>query len=112
MKEWKLARTRQCDNCPWLKGSSTQSIPNYSESQHHNLRDTIATDTRIETGDLRVMSCHKSQEPNNAHCIGWLHNQLGVGNNIGLRLMAMRCQNINEIALAGDQVDLFDDTFK
>lgn len=54
------------------------------------------------------MACHEGHD---AHCIGWLHNQLGVGNNIGLRLQMMNCENIRHIRLDGDQHETLEDTF-
>lgn len=35
------------------------------------------------------MACHYSKPGEETFCAGWLHNQLGVGNNIGLRLQAI-----------------------
>lgn len=37
-----------------------------------------------------VMACHYSQfQKKPIYCAGWLHNQLGPGNNIGVRLAVM-----------------------
>jgi hypothetical protein len=44
------------------------------------------------------------------YCVGWLHNQLGVGNNIGLRIKMMKCDNIAEMKVYGEQHRRFEDT--
>jgi hypothetical protein len=53
------------------------------------------------------MACHETED---AHCIGWLHNQLGVGNNIGLRMQMSRMENAGEIEVYGEQHERFEDT--
>jgi hypothetical protein len=40
-------------------------------------------------GDMHAMACHYSEPGKEIHCAGWLSNQLGVGNNIGVRLKVM-----------------------
>ena len=45
-----------------------------------------------------------------AHCIGWLNNQLGVGNNIVLRLQMGSCENARAIRLRGEQHETFEET--
>ena len=50
------------------------------------------------------MACH------DAHCIGWLVNQVGPGNNIALRIRMMNCENAKEIKLRGGQHQRFEDT--
>jgi hypothetical protein len=37
-------------------------------------------------------------------------NQVGSGNNIAMRLQLMSCENANEIKLAGEQHERFEDT--
>src|SRR3954468_218997 len=87
---WKLKRTHQCEKCPWRVETDPYDIPNgYDPEKHRALANTIA-----EPGSLRdtggVMACHETDD---AHCIGWLVNQLGPGNNIGLRMRMMSCEN-------------------
>lgn len=56
---------------------------------------------------LRVMTCHETED---AHCLSWLHYQLGRGNNIALRLrMAvqddgrdMQQRDLQEMWIAAD----------
>lgn len=104
---WKLKRTTQCEKCPWRVDVDPHDIPNgYTEERHRALEDTIAVPGSLrDTG--RVMACHETDE---AHCVGWLVNQLGPGNNIGLRIRMMTCGNAKKIRLRGEQHETFEDT--
>lgn len=53
------------------------------------------------------MACHETHD---AHCIGWLMNQVGDGNDIGLRLRLLSCENANDIKLCGKQHGTFGET--
>lgn len=110
MTKWKLKRTAQCAKCPWIKGSDPHEIPNgYDEEKHCALESTIAKPGDLSglCGPLNVMACHETDD---AHCVGWLVNQVGPGNNIGLRLQLMSCENARNIRLRGDQHETFEDT--
>lgn len=107
MADWKLKRTAQCEKCPWLVGTNPHEIPDgYSVEKHRALSRTIAV-----PGDLRgapsAMACHETDD---AHCVGWLVNQIGPGNNIGLRIRMMSCTNADKIRLRGEQHNTFEDT--
>jgi len=105
-----LKRTRQCKKCPWRIDVNPRDILNgYDEVKHANLINTIADphNTLSSINHERVMACH---EIHDAHCVGWLNNQLGQGNNIGLRLQMMDCSNINKLTIVGEQHDCFKDT--
>lgn len=108
---WRLKRTVQCDKCPWRKSTNPRDIPNgYSEEKHRALASTIAEPGGLSflgSGGLRAMACHETHD---AHCLGWLMNQLGPGNNIGLRLATLSCANIREVRLRGEQHGRFEDT--
>jgi hypothetical protein len=107
----KLKRTKQCNKCPWKVSTNPYDIPNgYEVEKHENLSDTIARDTQILIRELRVMQCHEATTDKSEHCIGWLHNQLGIGNNIPLRISMMQCENIREIETEGEQHQRFEDT--
>jgi hypothetical protein len=41
---------------------------------------------------------------------GWLTNQLGPGNNIGLRIRMISCENAGKIRLKGEQHPTFENT--
>lgn len=104
---WWLKRTQQCSKCPWFVGTNPREIPNgYSETKHAALCSTIADPGSLrDTG--RAMACHETHD---AHCIGWLVNQIGPGNNIPLRMRMIDCGNAREIKLRGEQHERFEDT--
>lgn len=52
------------------------------------------------------MVCHEHPSGEEAHCVGWLMNQIGSGNNIPLRLQVRYCENIDSVALDGPQHEL------
>lgn len=109
--EWKLNRTVQCAKCPWRVDVDPNEIPNgYSFDKHVALNSTIAKDgdySGLTSPEIHIMACH---EMHNTHCIGWLMNQLGVGNNIALRLHMMRCENAGSLKTIGEQHQRFQDT--
>lgn len=108
---WKLKRTAQCLKCPWRVETNPHDIPNgYDEKKHCELSSTIAKPGDIESvfsSTLRIMACHETDE---AHCVGWLANQLGPGNNLALRMRMMSCTNAQSIRLQGKQHKNFNDT--
>jgi hypothetical protein len=107
---FKLARTKQCAKCPWKVSTNPLDIPNeYCENKHKALKATIADpqSPNFFPKELKVMACH---EEGNVHCISWLSNQLGVGNNIALRIKMLDCENIGDIKTFGDQHKRFEDT--
>lgn len=105
---WKLKRLKQCEKCPWRVDVDPYDIPNgYSLEQHKALESSIAKDTSFGTGSIQIMACH---EMHDAHCIGWLVNQLGDGNNIPMRIAMMGCLNGAGIKTVGEQHETFEDT--
>lgn len=106
---WKLKRTAQCAKCPWRVDVDPHDIPNgYCETKHEGLAKTIAAPGALPTGAaLNVMACHETDD---AHCVGWLAHQLGPGNNIGLRISMLGCENIGKLRLVGEQHATFEDT--
>lgn len=107
MSSWKLKRTSQCEQCPWRVEVDPRDIPDgYCKSKHQALAATIAEPSALPVpgAALHVMACHETEE---AHCIGWLHHQLGPGNNLSLRLRLrlrmMSCDNVGKIRLRGEQ---------
>lgn len=104
---WALKRTVQCAKCPWKVGVNPYDITDgYSVDKHTALKSTIA-----EPGSLvdshRAMACHELHE---AHCIGWLVNQIGEGNNISLRMRMIDCVNGRDIRTVGEQHACLGDT--
>lgn len=111
-EKWKLKRTTQCKSCPWKKDVDPHDIPDgYSVDKHCALKSTIAdTDSPLAGAfgrTMRVMACHEEHQ---SHCIGWLMNQLGPGNNLGLRMRMRHCENVMDIHLVGEQHERFEDT--
>jgi hypothetical protein len=54
-------------------------------------------------GVIRSMACHESKEGKEKHCVGWLMNQLGEGNNIPLRMAVAMGQIDGNVELVGEQ---------
>jgi hypothetical protein len=107
----KLSRTKQCAKCPWKVSTNPFEIPDgYCPTKHANLSGTIAKEGEINLGTIRVMACHHSNGNDEMFCVGWLHNQLGIGNNIGLRINMMRCINLKDLKVYGKQHQKFEDT--
>jgi hypothetical protein len=105
----KLKRTLQCAKCPWKVSTNPHEIPNgYCETKHANLECTIAKEGTIKP--LIAMACHHSKEGKEQFCVGWLHNQLGVGNNIMLRIQMRQCENLGKLRIVGEQHENFEDT--
>lgn len=103
----KLRRTKQCAKCPWKVSTNPHDIPNgYCELKHQKLEKTIARNYLEATP---AMACHESKPGKEAHCIGWLVNQLGPGNNIMLRLQ-MREYDLSKVETVGEQHSRFEDT--
>ncbi len=105
-----LIRTKQCAKCPWKVDVNPHDIPDgYCEVKHQNLKDTIAQEGAL-VGNNKAMACHHSKEGDEMYCVGWLNHQLGVGNNLPLRLKMMSCDNIKDLKIYGEQHQKFEDT--
>lgn len=105
---WKLNRTKQCVLCPWRKDVNPRDIPRgYSEDKHLALESTIAKGLSFGSNVMKVMACHDEHD---AHCIGWLVNQFGPGNNLPLRMQMRHCENGGDIETVGEQHKTFEDT--
>lgn len=109
--KWKLKRVVQCAKCPWRKDVDPNDIPNgYSPQKHSALSNTIAKPGNIDgvlAREIHIMACHETHD---AHCVGWLMNQLGPGNNIALRIAMRGCENLRAVRLVGEQHERFEDT--
>lgn len=82
----------QCAKCPWKVSTDPTTIPGgYSKEKHEALTSTIQAPGSFAAafGPVRVMACHETPVGAERPCSGWLANQLGIGNNLGLRLKAM-----------------------
>ena len=116
-KTWKLLRTTQCKKCPFKVSTNPHDIPDgYCEIKHQGMESTI-TDPEDPVGEfyrtareLNVMACHHSTPTNTQHCVGWIANQIGPGNNIRLRLNLRSCENARKIKTVGEQHENFKNT--
>lgn len=110
----RLEQTKQCDTCPWRVKTDPHQIPNgYSVDKHRKLASTIAEPGSVASLDnesYRAMACHYSEPKEERFCVGWLHHQLGRGNNIELRLAMMDYDNASKIEVIGQQHVRFEDT--
>ena len=103
---------KQCAKCPWKVDTDPNEIPNgYCQIKHANLKDTIATPGMLNVSrTLRMMACHETKPGKELPCVGWLAHQLGPGNNIALRLAAMKDRTLYDFELDGEQHERFEDT--
>lgn len=109
---FELPRTKQCSKCPWKVSTDPFEIPDgYCPTKHANLKETIAEPGEFFFSDtLKIMACHHSNGNDKMYCIGYLHNQMGVGNNIGLRMTMSGCSNFKDVKVYGEQHERFEDT--
>ena len=109
-REFELTRTTQCAKCPWKVSTNPHDIPDgYCEIKHANLKNTIAK-KEVFSWQFKAMACHHSNGEDSMYCVGWLNHQLGVGNNIGLRIKMLNCTNISKLKVIGKQHQKFEDT--
>jgi len=104
---------KQCPTCPWrVDCDPEQDIPNgYSVELHLKLRGTIneGLASLFPRGGMRIMACHHSKPGEEFACAGWLYNQIGVGNNLGVRMAAAR-GDLPVPEIGGEQHERFEDT--
>lgn len=102
----------QCAHCPFRKDVNPHDIPDgYTVERHKALAETIAEPGSIAGvgRPMKAMACHESTPGKEVPCVGWMHQQLGPGNNIPLRLWAAR--NLRSpLRLVGEQHETFEDT--
>lgn len=112
MEKFKLKRTTQCGKCPWKVSTDPNKIPGgYSREKHEALSCTISNGLNLG-GRINAMACHHSNTGDEHHCVGWLYNQLGVGNNIALRMHMRNCENLKNLKVIGKQHERFQQTLK
>jgi len=103
----------QCAKCPWKTSTNPHDIPNgYSAELHADLVGTIADPgaLSLDIGTLRIMACHESAIGRELPCVGWLMHQLGVGNNLPLRIAASSGRIDANVKTVGPQHECFEDT--
>ena len=114
MSRCSLKPLRQCKTCPFRVDADPYAIPNYQRELHAKLDRTIQSGAEslfqvLATGERHVMACHYAKPDAEFPCAGWLHNQIGVGNNIGIRL-AVISGRLPPPEVDGPQHDRFEDT--
>lgn len=81
------APRKQCASCPWKTSIDPDALPG---KYGHVRRDAVARASASGTRSLRTdtpgMGCHVKRPGPVLPCVGWLVQQLGPGNNIGLRM--------------------------
>lgn len=101
----------QCKKCPWKVSTDPYEIPDgYCPKKHAALKSTIAEPGALRLGGLHLMACHETGGGKELACVGWLANQLGPGNNLGLRLAAMTEKVDANFRTVGPQHERFEDT--
>lgn len=106
---------KQCHACPWKKSTNADTdIPNgYDRQAHRRLQRTIAKPAELNL-NVRVMACHESPVGAERPCVGWLHHQLTIGNNIGLRFRVFIKRDpelrFDSLELDGEQHETFEAT--
>lgn len=101
---------KQCKKCPWKVDTNPINIPgDYNAAKHCALKNTIVNGFD-PSGVLRLMACHESKVGSDVVCVGWLHNQLTVGNNVMLRFAVVRGRISANYRLDGEQHLSFEDT--
>jgi hypothetical protein len=105
---------KQCKKCPWKVSTDPREIPGgYCEAKHRELDSTVARPgdiSGIRGPVLRVMACHESPVGRELPCVGWLAHQLGVGNNIPLRLAVLSGRISADVETVGPQHDSLEAT--
>jgi hypothetical protein len=101
----------QCAKCPWKKSTDPNDIPNgYCETKHRGLERTIADPNSISTDMGSAMACHESKVGHERMCTGWMHHQLGAGNNLALRISVIYGGTAPPGKTVGAQHECFEDT--
>lgn len=101
---------KQCAKCPWRVDVDPNDIPNgYDPKKHCALKSTISDGT-YRGPAIRAMACHATPTGKELACVGWLVHQLGVGNNIALRMAVAFGHIDGKVETIGEQHQRFEDT--
>lgn len=112
MKKLKRNELKQCETCPWkVDCNPEEDIPGYSLEQAKKLTTTISDGgtATLTQKEQRIMACHYSVQGRDIPCVGWLHNQLGIGNNLGVRMSVM-AGTLPVPVVEGEQHLVYEDT--
>jgi len=83
----KRKTAKQCKTCPWrVDVVPPRDVPNYDPGIYARMRATLRSGFESMSDKTRiVMKCHNGRDNVDVACAGWLHHQIGVGNNLGVR---------------------------
>jgi hypothetical protein len=99
---------RQCVSCPWrVEVIPARDVPDYDPGIYARMRATLRSGLGSMQGTRIVMECHNGKRQDRA-CAGWLHHQIGVGNNLGVRI-AVACGRLPAPKVIGEQHETLDD---
>lgn len=98
---------KQCKSCPWrVECDPENDIPRYEHEWHEGLLKTC-----IGPKASALMQCHQSTDDEPLACVGWIHNQVGPGNNFLLRRILSRLpEDLGPFEVDGEQHERFEDT--
>ena len=80
--------TKQCKACPWrVDVIPARDVPGYEPGLYDRMRATLRDGLdSLAPGTRMSMACHHQVDGEELPCAGWIHNQLGVGNNLAVRI--------------------------
>jgi hypothetical protein len=83
-----MKTVKQCKTCPWrVAVTPSRDVPDYDPGIYDRMRSTLRSGIETLSEKTRViMECHNGKRGDNRACAGWLHHQLGIGNNLAVRL--------------------------
>lgn len=68
----------------------SRDVPDYDPGIYDRMRASLRTGIETVTAATHlIMECHNGKRGANRPCAGWLHHQIGIGNNLGMRLKVM-----------------------
>ncbi len=82
---------KQCKTCPWrVAVKPSRDVPDFDPGIYERMQGTLREGLSTLSSKTRtIMECHNGKRGANRPCAGWLHHQIGVGNNIGVRMSVM-----------------------
>lgn len=102
---------KQCKKCPWKMSTNPLEIPgSYDIEKHRSLEDSTIADPGNVLGSRGVMACHETTVGSELPCVGWLSHQIGIGENIGLRIACTTGIIDGDVETVGLQHQTFRDT--
>ena len=101
---------KQCKTCPWrVDVKPARDVPSFDPGIYDRMKASLRSGVESMAEKTRiVMECHSGKRGSKIPCAGWLHHQLGVGNNFAVRLSVISGR-LPAPKIAGEQhIDLDD----